>query len=105
MATDAQSQIAALRDDLARLHKQLADQGTDTYKGLNRRARHAFRAARPAVSNAADYVRSEGTAVADTARSHPAALSAIVVTSALAGLAVGFLLASATSEPPRRRYW
>lgn len=105
MATNTQSEIDALRSEIGKLQKELAAQGADVYEGARARTGRAARAVQPAVRSAGRYLRSEGTAVADAARNHPAALSGIVALAGLAGLAIGYLLASSEDRSYHRRYW
>lgn len=102
---DAQTQIETLREEIDKLHKQVAAQSAEAYEGIRNRVGKAGRSVRAAASNGAEYLRSEGTAVADTAREHPAAVSTLVLTAGLAGVVVGYLLASAAEPPARSRYW
>lgn len=104
-SNDVQSQISALRDEIAALQKDLGERGAEAYETMRERAGNAMEAARPAMRSARKYVRNEGAAVADAAREHPAALSAVVLTAGIAGLAIGYLLGSLDSEPPRRQRW
>ncbi|MFB2553546.1 hypothetical protein [Ensifer soli] len=102
--TDTESQIAALRSDVARLQKQLSAQTADVYHDLRDRADSAVRSAMPGVKQAAGYVKSEGSALAETARQHPAGLSTVVALAGVVGLAVGFLLGASHQEPPPSRW-
>lgn len=104
-SNDVQSQIAALRDELDGIRQDLAERGSETYRTLRERAGEAAEAARPALRTARRYVRNEGTAVAQTARDHPAGLSALVIAAGLAGIAIGYLIGTLENEPPRRWHW
>lgn len=109
MATfDPQAQITALREEMNKLRDELATQSAEAYEGVRNRAGSAGRSMRAAVKSGAGYVQSEGRSAADAARAHPAAVSTVVLMAGLAGLLLGYLLASA-SEPPARsrvsRYW
>ena len=104
-SNDVQSQISALRDEIAALQKDLGERGTEAYETMRERAGNAMDAARPAVRSATKYVRNEGAAVAQAAREHPAALSGVVLTAGIAGMVVGYLLGSLESEPARRQRW
>jgi len=104
-SNDVQSQISALRDEIAGIQKDLAERGGEAYESLRERAGEAVDAARPAVRSAGRYVRNEGAAVAQTARDHPAGLSAVVMAAGLAGVVVGYLLGTLQDEPPRRSRW
>jgi ElaB/YqjD/DUF883 family membrane-anchored ribosome-binding protein len=104
-STDVQSQISALRAEIATLQKDLSDRGSEAYETIRDRAGNAVDAARPAVRSATKYVRSEGAAVAQAAREHPAGLSTVVLTAGLAGVVLGYLLGSLENEPPRRQRW
>lgn len=104
-SNDIQSQISALRDEIAEVRKNLASRGSDAYATLRERAGDAVEAARPAARSARRYVAGEGAAVAQTARDHPAGLSALVLAAGLAGVAIGYLLATVQEEPPRRMRW
>ena len=104
-SNDVQSQISALRSEIAQLQKDLGEQGAQAYETIRDRAGNAVEAARPAVRSATKYVKAEGAAVAQTAREHPAALSTVVLTAGLAGVVIGYLLGSLESEPPRRQRW
>ena len=103
---DAQGQITALREEIEKLRQELATKSAETYEDVRNRAGNAGRSVRAAMRTGADYVRSEGAAAADAAREHPAAVSTLVLMAGLAGLLLGYLLAS---EPPARskysRYW
>ncbi|MCF3639020.1 hypothetical protein LXM94_03455 [Rhizobium sp. TRM95111] len=103
--TDAQSQIAALRQDIEKLRDAVATQGADALDQARGRAGQAARSVGSAVTTGRRYVRSEGAAVAEVAREHPAAISTMVTLAGLAGFAAGYLLATATDEAPRRRSW
>ena len=104
-STDVQSQISALRAELAQLQKDLGDRGAEAYEAMRDRAGDAVEAARPAMRSARRYVRSEGAAVAEAAREHPAAMSTVVLAAGFAGLVVGYLLGTLENEPPRRQRW
>lgn len=104
-STDVQSQISALRAELAQLQKDLGDRGAEAYEAMRDRAGDAVEAARPAMRSARRYVRNEGAAVAETAREHPAAMSTVVLAAGFAGLVVGYLLGTVENEPPRRQRW
>ncbi|MFC3076218.1 hypothetical protein [Shinella pollutisoli] len=104
-SNDVQSQISALRDEISRIQQDLAERGGDAYESLRERAGDAVEAARPAVRSARRYVRAEGAAVAQTARDHPAGLSAVVMAAGLAGIAIGYLVGTLQNEPPRRSRW
>ena len=104
-SNDVQSQISALRAEIAQLQKDLGDKGAEAYDTMRERAGNAMEAARPAVRSASRYVRNEGAAVAQAAREHPAAVSTLVLTAGLAGIVFGYLIGSLESEPPRRQRW
>lgn len=104
-STDVQSQISALRKEIAQLQKDLGDRGAEAYETIRDRAGNAVDATRPAVRSATRYVRNEGAAMAETAREHPAAVSTVVLTAGFAGLVLGYLLGSLETEPPRRQRW
>jgi ElaB/YqjD/DUF883 family membrane-anchored ribosome-binding protein len=104
-SNDVQSQISALRAEIAQLQKNLGDKGAEAYDTMRERAGNAMEAARPAVRSASRYVRNEGAAVAQAAREHPAAVSTLVLTAGLAGIVLGYLIGSLESEPPRRQRW
>jgi ElaB/YqjD/DUF883 family membrane-anchored ribosome-binding protein len=104
-SNDVQSQISALREEIAALQKDLGERGAEAYEAVRERAGDAVDAARPAVRSATRYVRNEGAAVAQAAREHPAALSTVVLTAGLAGVLIGYLLGSYESEPRRQRWF
>ena len=104
-SNDVQSQISALRAEIAALQKDFGERGAEAYETMRDRAGNAMEAARPAVRSATKYVRREGAAVAEAAREHPAALSGVVLTAGIGGMVVGYLLGSLESEPPRRQRW
>ena len=104
-SNDVQSQITALRDELAQLQKDFGERGTEAYEAIRDRAGDAVEAARPAMRSARRYVRNEGAAVAEAAREPPAAMSTVVLAAGFAGLVVGYMLGSLESEPPRRQRW
>ena len=104
-SNDVQSQISALRAEIAQLQKDFGERSSEAYESMRERAGNAMDAARPAVRSATKYVRSEGAAVAQTARGHPAAASTIVLAAGLAGVVIGYLLGSLENEPPRRQRW
>lgn len=101
-SNDVQSQISALRDEIAALQKDFSERSTEAYETVRERAGNAMEAARPAVRSATRYVRNESAAVAQAAREHPAALSTVVLTAGLAGVVIGYLLGSLENESPRR---
>ncbi|UNK40278.1 hypothetical protein MNR02_17315 (plasmid) [Shinella sp. H4-D48] len=101
-SNDVQSQISALRDEIAALQKDLGERGAEAYEAVRERVGDA---ARPAVRSATRYMRNEGAAVAQAAREHPAALSTVVLTAGLAGVLIGYLLGSYESEPRRQRWF
>jgi ElaB/YqjD/DUF883 family membrane-anchored ribosome-binding protein len=70
-SNDVQSQISALRAEIASLQKDLGERGSEAYETIRDRAGNAVEAARPAVRSATKYVRNEGAAVAQAAREHP----------------------------------
>lgn len=102
---DAQAEIAALREEVSSLNKEIAARSAAAYGEVKGRAASAGRSIRSATRSGADYVRSEGTAVARTAREHPAAVSTLVMAAGLAGVAIGFLIGSSSEPPSRSRYW
>ncbi len=104
-SNDVQSQISALRAEIAQLQKDLGERGSEAYEAVRDRAGNAVEAARPAARSATRYVRNEGAAVAQAAREHPAGLSTVVLTAGLAGVVLGYLLGSLENEPPRRERW
>jgi len=104
-SNDVQSQISALREEIAQLQKDLGERGAEAYDTIRDRAGNAVEAARPAVRSAKRYVRNESAAMAEAAREHPAALSTVVVAAGLAGVLIGYLIGSLESEPPRRQRW
>lgn len=102
---DAQTQLASLREEIDRLRKDFGAQSATAIEEVQERAGRAGRSVRAAAKQGAGYVRSEGTAVADAAREHPAAVSTLVMVAGLAGIAIGYALASASEPAPRSRYW
>jgi ElaB/YqjD/DUF883 family membrane-anchored ribosome-binding protein len=58
---DVQSQISALRAEIAQLQKDLGERGSEAYETIRDRAGNAVEAARPAVRSATKYVRNGGT--------------------------------------------
>ncbi|QRI61541.1 hypothetical protein JQ506_01175 (plasmid) [Shinella sp. PSBB067] len=104
-SNDVQSQISALRDEIAQLQKDFGERSAEAYETMRERAGNAVEAARPAVRSATKYVRNEGAAVAQAAREHPAALSTVVLAAGLAGIVIGYLLGSLEGEPQRRQRW
>ncbi|MDF1634334.1 hypothetical protein [Mycoplana sp. MJR14] len=102
---DAQAQLASLREEIDRLRREVAAQSSQAIEEVRDRAGKAGRSVRAAARQGAGYVRSEGAAVADAAREHPAAVSTLVLTAGLAGVVLGYLLGSAEDRAPRSRYW
>lgn len=102
---DAQAQLANLRDELDKLRKEVAAQSSRAIDEVRDRAGKAGRSVRAAARQGAGYVRSEGSAVADVAREHPAAVSTLVLAAGLAGVVLGYMLGSAEDRTPRSRYW
>lgn len=102
---DAQTQLANLRDEIDKLRKEVATQSSQAIGEVRDRAGKAGRSVRAAAKQGAGYVRSEGAAVADAAREHPAAVSTLVLAAGLAGVVLGYLLGSAEDRTPRSRYW
>lgn len=96
--------IAALQQDISRLQKMIAAQGTDAYYELRDRAGKIYDNAAPKAKTAVAQIKSESAAMVDTARDHPSATAAAL---ALAG-AIGFLagcLVTSAAQPPQRPWW
>jgi hypothetical protein len=108
MAETTNSDIESLRAEVARLSKIVSAQSAQAYSDVRDRASSVIDAAAPAARKAANVARAEGSAIAQTAREHPAAAGSALTLALLVGGAIGFLLGSVsrqTPEPPRRRYW
>lgn len=108
MAETTNSEIESLRAEVARLSKIVSAQGAQAYSDVRDRASGVIDAAAPVARKAASVARAEGSAIAQTARDHPAAAGSALTLALLVGGAIGFLLGAAARqepEPPRRRYW
>ncbi len=57
------------------------------------------------AKDAAGVVKRETGAVAAVVQDHPAATGTALLVAGLVGVALGYLLATSTSEPPRSRFW
>ncbi|WP_075292656.1 hypothetical protein [Pararhizobium arenae] len=57
------------------------------------------------AKDAARYVREEADAVALTARQHPSAAGTAALLIGATAFLAGYLLGSASSPPPRSRFW
>lgn len=106
MATETNTDIDALRAEVARLTKIVNAQGTAAYNDVRARADRVVEAATPVARKAVETARAEGNAIAQTAREHPTATGSVLLLTATLGLVVGYVLGAASQpEPPRRRYW
>lgn len=104
--TSTENDLSALRAEVARLSKIVGAQSAQAYSDVRDRAASVVDAAAPAARKAADVASAEGTAIAQTAREHPAAAGGVVFVAAAIGMLVGYALGSTSQpEPPRRRYW
>lgn len=108
MAEPTNSDLESLRAEVARLSKIVSAQSAQAYSDVRERASSVMEAATPIARKAANVARSEGSAIAQTAREHPAAAGSALTVALLVGGAIGFLLGAASRqepEPVRRRYW
>ena len=104
MADPMNADLATLRDEVARLAKIVASQGAKTYGDVRARAGDAYNAAVPQAKRTAAQVKAEGTALADTARQHPAAAGSAIFLAAALGMMIGYAL-GARAHPQPRYYW
>ena len=108
MAETTNGEIESLRAEVARLSKIISAQSAQAYSDVRGRASGVIDAAAPVAKKAANVARAEGSAIAQTAREHPAAAGSALTLALLVGGAIGFLLGAASRaepEPLRRRYW
>lgn len=99
-------ELDRLRAEVVRLTKIVSEKSAQAYGDVRDRAAGAVEAATPAARRAAAVAKTEGCAVAQTAREHPAALGSIVFMAMIGGLVIGYLLGTTSlREPPPRRYW
>ncbi|MDQ0318333.1 ElaB/YqjD/DUF883 family membrane-anchored ribosome-binding protein [Pararhizobium capsulatum DSM 1112] len=106
MAIESTRDLDALREEVARLSKIVSAQSAEAYSDLRDRASSVADAAAPVARKAAAVAKAEGSAIAQTAREHPAAAGSVVFVAAAAGMVIGYILGAASQpEPPRRRYW
>ena len=107
MAETTNTDLESLRAEVARLSKIVSAQSAQAYSDVRDRASNVMDAAAPLAKKAASVARSEGNAIAQTAREHPAAAGSALTLAILLGGAIGFLLGAASREPEpvRRRYW
>ncbi|MDO9415992.1 hypothetical protein [Pararhizobium sp.] len=106
MADTINSDITALRAEVARLSKIISAQSAQAYSDVRDRAGDAYEVAVPQAKKAVAQVKAEGTAIAEVAREHPAAAGSVVIFAAAIGVGLGYLLGlSAQPEPVSRRYW
>lgn len=108
MAEPTNSDLESLRAEVARLSKIVSAQSAQAYSDVRERASSVMEAATPIARKAANVARSEGSAIAQTAREHPAAAGSALTVALLVGGAIGFLLGAASRQEPdpvRRRYW
>ncbi|WP_426230830.1 hypothetical protein [Pararhizobium sp. DWP3-4] len=108
MAETTNNDIESLRAEVARLSKIVSAQSAQAYSDVRDRASSVLDAAAPVARKAVSAARTEGSAIAQTAREHPAAAGSALTFALLVGGAIGFLLGAASKqepEPSRRRYW
>ncbi|MCW0001216.1 hypothetical protein OE766_23630 [Pararhizobium sp. YC-54] len=108
MAEPTNRDLESLRAEVARLSKIVSAQSAHAYSDVRDRASGVIGAAAPVARKAASLARSEGSAIAQSAREHPAAAGSALTLALLIGGVLGFLLGAASRqepEPPRRRYW
>jgi len=108
MAETTNTDLESLRAEVARLSKIVGAQSAQAYSDVRDRASSVLDVAAPVARKAASAARTEGSAIAQTARDHPAAAGSALTLALLVGGAIGFLLGAASRqepEPPRRRYW
>ncbi len=104
MAEIINTDIKALREEVARLTKIVSAQGAKAYTDVRDKASDAYDAAAPQAKKAVAQVRAEGSAIAGVAREHPAAAGSVVFLAAAAGMLIGYILGS-QSQPEPSRYW
>ncbi len=100
------SELDKLRAEVSRLTKIVSEKSAEAYGGVRERAAGAVEAVTPAARKAAAVAKTEGGAVAQTAREHPAAAGSIVFLVAVVGFALGYALGTTSLRaPPPGRYW
>lgn len=98
--------IESLRAEVSRLTKIITAQGAQAFSDVRHGAANVVDAATPAARRVAEAAKAEGTAIAQSAREHPAAAGSVLLVAAAIGLGIGYILGVASQpEPPRRRYW
>ncbi|WP_438751957.1 hypothetical protein [Pararhizobium sp. O133] len=100
-------EIESLRAEVSRLTKIVTAQGAQAFSDVRHGAANVVDAATPAAKKAAEVARAEGSAIAQTAREHPAATGSVLFVAAAIGLGIGYILGAASQPEPtiRRRYW
>lgn len=97
--------IAALQQEVTRLQKMIAAQGTEAYYELREKAGKIYDDAAPRAKNAVSQIKAEGAAAADAAREHPAATTTALALIGIAGFVAGYLLGSSSQPEPPRSWW
>ncbi|KQT01793.1 MULTISPECIES: hypothetical protein [unclassified Rhizobium] len=98
--------IESLRAEVSRLTKIVTAQGAQAFSDVRHSAANVVDAATPAARRAAEVAKAEGSAIAQSAREHPAATGSVLLLATAIGVGIGYLLGAASQpEPPRRRYW
>jgi ElaB/YqjD/DUF883 family membrane-anchored ribosome-binding protein len=97
--------ISSLQQEVTRLQKMIAAQGTEAYYELRDKAGKAYDEAAPRAKNAVAQIKAESVAAADAAREHPAATTTALALVGIAGFIAGYLLAGAAQPEPERSWW
>ncbi|MFB9951552.1 hypothetical protein ACFFP0_22110 [Rhizobium puerariae] len=90
---DFNVEIATLRSEIADLRELLAEKTGLAYDRIAERA-----------SGAASYVQQEASSVAGTIREHPAATTTLFTLIGAIGFAIGYVVATASSESKQAWY-
>lgn len=93
-ADSVEAMIEKLRGEVDRISNTLADNGFDLVRDTERKARHLADSMSHQAVEVADAARHEIAAVTQTARENPTTTATILTFTALAGVAVGMLLAA-----------
>ncbi|MBZ5763021.1 MULTISPECIES: hypothetical protein [Rhizobium] len=97
--------ISALQQEITRLQKLVAAQGSEAYSDLRDKAGKLYDDAAPKAKNAVAQIKAESAAAAEAAKEHAAATTTALVVVGLLGLAAGYLLAGASQPEPQRTWW
>lgn len=100
-----QTQLRELQAQVAALTESLAEQGDAAASRVRKRTSAAMRDASRTAEEVVDYARSEAESVAGIVREHPAATSTALLTAALVGGLLGYLIGASQAPHQSHRRW